>query len=304
MAAFAAFTFDRNAILSVTKQRFLFVIVPDCWSCFYRPLWGPYPLLTGFYRVLPGFTGFSLAHRGEENAERFGSWRAGFPFFFFFSIGFCFRRSLWSDFSTVSCWFSRSGGGRRVHRRLGGDALRGLDSGRTLHQSRRSRSTNHRSASVLLLFFFVSFSAAIRNRQSSDKSFDFITAAAAIARKLRAAPWARSPCLAPIFFCFCFFRSFSFGRFSVAILLLWSVFVAVITATERPSITTKLLKQRALKMRLRPSYRTLRKWGLQCGRRHFDLIGRWNRSWKSSVFSFQTIIRDRRTIPSLFFVHF
>ena len=167
MAAFAAFTFDRNAILSVTKQRFLFVIVPDCWSCFYRPLWGPYPLLTGFYRVLPGFTGFSLAHRGEENAERFGSWRAGFPFFFFFSIGFCFRRSLWSDFSTVSCWFSRSGGGRRVHRRLGGDALRGLDSGRTLHQSRRSRSTNHRSASVLLLFFFCF--VLRRNPQSSIK---------------------------------------------------------------------------------------------------------------------------------------
>ena len=133
---------------------------------------------------------------------------------FFFSIGFCFRRSLWSDFSTVSCWFSRSGGGRRVHRRLGGDALRGLDSGRTLHQSRRSRSTNHRSASVLLLFFFVSFSAAIRNRQSSDKSFDFITAAAAIARKLRAAPWARSPCLAPIFFCFCFF----------SFLFVWAIF--------------------------------------------------------------------------------
>ena len=301
MAAFAAFTFDRNAIQSVTKQRFLFVIVPDCWSCFYRPLWGPYPLLTGFYRVLPGFLWRTEVKKTLKDSDRGG---LAFHSFFFFSIGFCFRRSLWSDFSTVSCWFSRSGGGRRVHRRLGGDALRGLDSGRTLHQSRRSRSTNHRSASVLLLFFFVSFSAAIRNRQSSDKSFDFITAAAAIARKLRAAPWARSPCLAPIFFCFCFFRSFSFGRFSVAILLLWSVFVAVITATERPSITTKLLKQRALKMRLRPSYRTLRKWGLQCRRRHFDLIGRWNRSWKSSFFSFQTIIQDRRTIPSLFFVHF
>ena len=51
---------------------------------------------------------------------------------------------------------------------------------------------------------------------------------------------------------------------------------------------------------LRPSYRTLWKWGLQCGRRHFDLIGRWSRSWKSSVFSFQTIIQDRRTIPSIF----
>ena len=301
MVAFAAFTFDRNAIQSVTKQRFLFVIVPDCWSCFYRPLWGPYPLLTGFYRVLPGFLWRTEVKKTLKDSDRGG---LAFHSFFFSRLAFVLGGHYGAIFQQFLVGF---------HDQVvvGGSIV---DSVVTLYEDsiQVGLSTN-RDALVRPIidphrfcccFFFVSFSAAIRNRQSSDKSFDFITAAAAIARKLRAAPWARSPCLAPIFFCFCFFRSFSFGRFSVAIFLLWSVFVAVITATERPSITTKLLKQRALKMRLRPSYRTLRKWGLQCGRRHFDLIGRWNRSWKSSVFSFQTIIRDRRTIPSLFFVHF